>query len=74
MHENNIVHGCLSPHNIIITQEEEVKLKDWLIEPKDNLYYFNKSRAEMKKEDDWIALGQIMLQAATLKKNTKLFF
>jgi hypothetical protein len=49
-------------------------LKDWLIEPKDNLYYFNKNRAEIKKEDDWIALGQILIQAATLKKNSKLFF
>jgi len=27
----------------------------------------------MKKEDDWLALGHIILQVATLKKSSKLF-
>lgn len=74
LHQNNIIHGALSPASIIITQEDEVKVRDWLVDPKENIYYFNKNRGEIKKEDDWIALGQILLQAATLKKNSKLFF
>jgi serine/threonine protein kinase len=73
LHHNNIVHGALSPANIVVTHEDEIKLKDWLVDSKENIYYFNKNRPEMKKEDDWIALGQILLQAATLKKNSKVF-
>lgn len=57
----------------MVTEEEEVKIRDWLVEPSDNIYYFNKRREEITKDDDWIALGQILLQAASLKKNCKLF-
>jgi serine/threonine protein kinase len=74
LHQNNLIHGALSPASIVITDEDEIKVRDWLIDPKENIYYFNKSRSEMRKEDDWIALGQILLQAATLKKSSKLFF
>jgi serine/threonine protein kinase len=73
LHQNNLVHGALSPASIVVTHEDEIRLRDWLVAPKENIYYFNKSRNDIKKEDDWIALGQILIQAATLKKNSKLF-
>jgi hypothetical protein len=50
-----------------------VKIKDWLVEPADNLYYFSKTRKTITKDDDIIALGQIFVQAAVLRKGTKTF-
>lgn len=73
LHGKGIVHGCVSPHNVIITEDEEIKMKDWLVENKENAYYFNKKRKEIVKEDDYIAMGQIMAQAATLRKGNKIF-
>jgi hypothetical protein len=43
------VHGALSPANIIVTHDDEIKVKDWLVESKENIYYFNKNRADIKK-------------------------
>lgn len=47
LHQNRIVHGEITPTNIVITDEEEIKLKDWMIEQKDNGYYGCKKRTEI---------------------------
>jgi hypothetical protein len=57
----------------VITDGGEILLREKKLEAKDNPYYFHKNSAELKKEDDWAALGQIMLQVATLKKSSRLF-
>lgn len=48
-------------------------MKDWMIDQKENVYYDCKKRKEITQEDDLVALGQIIAQAATLRKGFKLF-
>ena len=72
LHKNDIVHGGITPANIIITDQEEVKMKDWMIDHKQNIYYGCKKRKEITRDDDLIALGQIITQAATLRKGIKI--
>jgi serine/threonine protein kinase len=71
LHGQEVVHGALSSSNIVITDEEDVKLRDWMVEPRENHLYSQRSRAEARKEDDWLALGLILLQAATLAKTSR---
>ncbi|CAM6001978.1 unnamed protein product [Sphagnum balticum] len=73
IHRKGIVHGSVHPANVVVTEDEEVKLKDWLVEIKDNPYYCGKRGREISKDDDVIAFGQILTQAATLRKGKKLF-
>jgi len=47
LHNKGIVHGGISPAKIVITDQEEIKLKDWMVEQKDNLYYSCKQRKEI---------------------------
>ncbi len=47
-------------------------MKDWMIDHKQNIYYGCKNRKEITKDDDLIALGQIITQAATLRKGIKI--
>ena len=42
-----------------------------MTESKENVYYSNKKRKDIVQEDDLAALGQIMAQATTLKKGSK---
>jgi len=42
-----------------------------MVEQKENAYYGCKKRKEITPEDDLMALGQIMAQAATLRKGMK---
>jgi len=42
-----------------------------MVEPRENHFYSNRSRIDIRKEDDWMALGLILLQAATLVKTSK---
>lgn len=44
-----------------------------MIEQKENVYYGCKKRKEITQEDDLMALGQIIAQAATLRKGVKVF-
>ena len=48
-------------------------MKDWMAECKDNIYYAHKKRKDILQEDDLAALGQIIAQATTLKKGSKIF-
>lgn len=63
----------MTPSSIIYTDEEELKLKDWMAECKDSIYYANKKRKDVLKDDDFAALGHIIAQATTLKKGCKVF-
>lgn len=47
-------------------------MKDWMIDQKENIYYSCKKRKEITREDDLIALGQIITQAVTLRKGIKI--
>jgi serine/threonine protein kinase len=73
LHKKGIVHGGVVPRNIIFTEEEEVKMKDWMADVKENIYYPNKKRKECTPEDDLAALGQIIAQASSLRKTSKVF-
>lgn len=73
LHAQGQVHGAVCPSNILVTEDQEIKIKDWLVEGKENIYYFNKKRKEITKEDDLVAVGQILTQAATLRKGSKIF-
>lgn len=73
LHGKGIVHGGVVPGNIIFTTEEDIKIKDWMADVKDNLYYSNKKRTEITSEDDLAALGQIIAQSSTLRKASKVF-
>lgn len=44
-------------------------MRDWLIKCASNSYYFKKEKEKITKEDDYIALGQILMQCATLRKS-----
>jgi hypothetical protein len=57
----------------VLTEEEEIKLKDWMSDCKENVYYSLKKRRDISQEDDLLALGHIIVQAATLKKGVKVF-
>ena len=48
-------------------------MKDWMADCKESVYYSNKKKGDISMEDDFAALGQIMAQAATLKKGVKVF-
>ena len=50
-----------------------MKLKDWMAECKDSIYYGNKKRKDVLQEDDFAALGQIIAQATTLKRGSKVY-
>lgn len=67
------MHGGVVPRNIIFTEEEDIKMKDWMADVKENIYYSNKKRKECTPEDDLSALGQIIAQASTLRKVSKVF-
>jgi len=73
LHKNGIVHANITPSNILITDEEEIKMKDWMVAQKDNLYYGCKKRSQITEEDDLMAIGLLIAQAATLRKFTKVF-
>ena len=73
MHQNRIVHGSITPSNIIFTEDEEIKVRDWMVDCKESIYYSNKKRKEIVPEDDFAAFGQILAQATTLKKGVKIF-
>jgi len=73
LHKHGVIHGSISPSNVLITDDEEIKLKDWLIDIQDNIYYFHKQKGSIQKEDDLAALGQIIIQAATLRKGSRVF-
>lgn len=47
-------------------------LREKWIDPKESTYYLHKDVADVRKEDDWLALADIILQTATLKKSSKL--
>ena len=72
LHANNVVHGQIHPENIVFVNEE-IKLRDWLIEFHDNAYYANSKKENRSKFDDFVALGQIMTQYATLRKSPEPF-
>ena len=61
LHRNGIVHGEVSPANIIITDEQEIKLKDWMVDQKENVYYGCKKRKEITQEDDFIVKEDLKL-------------
>jgi hypothetical protein len=71
LHDLDVVFGSLCPSNIVITEREEVKLRGKKINPKENGYYLHKNMTDIRKEDDWMALAEIMLQTTTLKKSSK---
>jgi 3-oxoacyl-ACP reductase-like protein len=48
-------------------------MKDWMTEQKENGYYCCKKRKDVTQEEDLLAMGQIMVQAVTLKKGVKNF-
>lgn len=50
-----------------------MKMKDWMADCKENVYYSNKKRSDILPEDDFAALGHIVAQATTLKKGVKVF-
>lgn len=63
----------MTPQNIIFTDEEDIKIKDWMIDVKENFYYSNKQRKEITQADDLAAFGQILAQASTNRKGLKAF-
>jgi hypothetical protein len=44
-------------------------MRDWLIKSSLNSFYFKKEKQNITKEDDYIAIGQILMQCATLRKS-----
>lgn len=42
-----------------------------MVQPRENHFYSQRSRIDIRKEDDWMALGLILLQAATFAKTSK---
>lgn len=71
LHGQEVVHGALSSSNIVITEEQDVKLRDWMVQPRENHFYSHRSRIDIRKDDDWMALGLILLQAATFAKTSR---
>lgn len=60
LHKNGIVHGGITPAHIVITDEQEIKLKDWMIAQKDNIYYGCKKHESLTQEDDFVAMAKII--------------
>jgi len=50
-----------------------MKMKDWMGECRDSIYYGNKKRKDVRQEDDLSALGHIIAQAIMLKRGSKVF-
>lgn len=38
LHKNKVVHGQIHPENIVLI-EGEIKLRDWLVQVQENVYY-----------------------------------
>ena len=73
LHSRGVVHGCVCPRSIIVTEEEDIKMKDWMVEEREAVYYGGKVRAEVGQDEDLTAMGQIIAQAATLRRGTKVW-
>lgn len=71
LHGQEVIHGALTSSNVVITEEEDVKLRDWMVQPRENHFYSQRNRADIRKEDDWMALGLLILQTATLAKTSR---
>ena len=48
-------------------------MKDWMVEEREAVYYGGKVRAEVGQDEDLTAMGQIIAQAATLRRGTKVW-
>ena len=72
VHGQGIAHGSVTPKHILVTEEEEIKLMDWLSQDKQDSFYYPHSHP-CTANDDWAALGQILAQIATLRQPSKPF-
>lgn len=68
LHKNNIIHGQIHPENIVLI-DGEIKLRDWLVQVQENVYYSESKKQNRTRFEDYVAIGQILTQYATLRKS-----
>lgn len=72
LHARKLVHGEISLENIVLI-DGEIKIRDWLVRVEVNPYYKNRKEETKTEIDDIMALGQILMQFATLRKSSNIF-
>lgn len=66
LHQEGVIHGCISSDSILFFESGEILVRDWLIPTQSNKYYPGNEARNMA--DDMRALGLIIAEAATLEK------